>query len=187
MNIAKIALPVILLLAILLALRLFGVFDVPSQVSPPENAPTALVSYSDSMSRYSIGYPQGWAVHTTSENVTGVTINGPASSLIDITVYENNSFSLAFFIELWEKQVNGMKNGALLDSGKVAGFWDYHMAWRNTEEDWSDTKTYSEIYFKKTEHRLYQLLTTAPEARYDSFPFKEVAASFKLLTSDEKQ
>jgi len=179
MNAMKFAIPVVLVLGILLALRLFGVFDVNTAPAQSQVPQSDLITYTDEKLGFSVNHPKDWSVIQSSE---GFVIIGNAADDCFVSVMSTAShLSLAVDVEIWTKSIKSKNNVNILESKVTTGQWSYYVSWEDNSGGNSDSKLFNETYIAKTENKTYTLNTTAPRSKYADYPFPEIIKSFKLL------
>jgi len=179
MNALKFTIPVILVLGILLALRLFGVFEVNTEATQSQVQQSDLIAYTDEKLGFSVNHPKDWSVIQSSEGY--VIIGNSADDCLISVMSTASQLSLAVDVELWTKSIKNRNTVKILESKVMTGQWSYYISWEDNSSGISDSKLFNETYIAKTKNKTYNLNTTAPRSKYADYPFPEIIKSFKIL------
>jgi heme/copper-type cytochrome/quinol oxidase subunit 2 len=141
-----------------------------------------LINYTNTQYGYSIDYPQGWHVNT--ENIKYNTIKiyntPPQDGIIAVGSAEGSLRSQVDAYRAAIKQVSS--NSILLVDKQETSKWNWHLSFQGTEqENGTDVTIRREIFFMQAGDTTYTLAIVILAAAYDSYPFKQVVDSFRLI------
>ena len=151
----------------------------PQQSQPIPSKP-AMLTYINRDKGYSVDYPEGWTVEMSDKGVLSVR---PPNQRGGIFVGNRSRSTRAEIMAAFSNLLIETK-----ESNKTCGInedtepWDYSMWWDEIVTDNNMQITmHWEIYLRLYGNYGYLIIFNGEKAEYDSFPFKEVLASFKPL------
>ena len=147
-----------------------------------DTSPDTVATYTNENWKYAISFPSlGWEVMEVSPAETRLmTSFKTRRGFIDIWVLRNPNLQLElavkFHIELMKSKYTDFK---LLDDTRMQGSWDWYISYDYFDE--FNQEFHGETYFKQVINRFYKIDTVGEKIKYDSYYFKPIVSTFKLL------
>jgi len=161
--------------------------NIPASSPLPARKVYTFKTYTNTTYNCSINYPDVWS---TSESEHSFNFIGPEPDLGSVGVVyrataECQSLDSQFidnFIVLQKARHQGF---ILLDNQQSKGLWDWYLDYSIVDKiegvDFTDMTYRYKYYFKNTISYNYVIMAMGYRSIYDTYPFEEMLASFKLL------